>query len=183
MGNVRAIIAAPAATITAMPRPAVSLIAAVARDGGIGHAGALLVRLPGDLPRLKRITMGSPILMGRKTWQSVGRALPGRRNIVVTRNASFRAEGAEVAPSLDAALQLVAAAAKVYVLGGAELYALALPAADELMLTEIDAEFPADTFFPPWDRSRFVLASHEPHETADGLRFAFATYNRRPQGD
>jgi dihydrofolate reductase len=144
-----AIIAAAAATIAVMPRPAVSLVAAVARDGGIGHAGGLLVRLPDDLPRFKRITMGAPIVMGRKTWASIGRALPGRRNIVVTRDPGFRAEGAEVASSLDDALEQAASAGKVYVIGGAQIYALALPIADVLLLTEIDAEFTADTFFPP----------------------------------
>jgi dihydrofolate reductase len=166
-----------------MPRPAVSLVAAVARDGGIGHRGELLVRLPEDLRRFKAITLGQPVLMGRRTWQSIGRALPGRRNIVVTRNAGLRLEGAETAASLDEALALAGDAPIVRVIGGAELYALALPIADELQLTEIDAEFPADTFFPAWDRSRFALAAHEPHTTADGLRYAFATYKKRPTGD
>jgi len=166
-----------------MPRPAVSLVAAVARDGGIGHRGELLVRLPEDLRRFKTITLGQPVVMGRRTWQSIGRALPGRRNIVVTRDAGLRLEGAETTASLDEALTLAADAPIVHVIGGAELYALALPLADELQLTEIDAEFPADTFFPAWDRSRFALAAHEPHTTADGLRYAFATYKRRPTGD
>jgi dihydrofolate reductase len=166
-----------------MPRPAVSLVAAVARDGGIGHRGELLVRLPEDLRRFKAITLGQPIIMGRRTWQSIGRALPGRRNIVVTRDAGLRLEGAETAGSLDEALALAGDAPIVHVIGGAELYALALPLADELQLTEIDAEFPADTFFPAWDRSRFALAAHEPHTTADGLRYAFATYKRQPKGD
>ena len=166
-----------------MPRPAVSLVAAVARDGGIGHRGELLVRLPEDLRRFKAITHGQPVVMGRRTWQSIGRALPGRRNIVVTRDAGLRLEGAETTASLDEALTLAADAPIVHVIGGAELYALALPLADELQLTEIDAEFPADTFFPAWDRSRFALAAHEPHTTADGLRYAFATYKRRPTGD
>ena len=166
-----------------MPRPAVSLVAAVARDGGIGHRGELLVRLPEDLRRFKAITLGQPVVMGRRTWQSIGRALPGRRNIVVTRDAGLRLEGAETAASLDEALTLAADAPIVHVIGGAELYALALPLADELQLTEIDAEFPADTFFPAWDRSRFALAAHEPHTTADGLRYAFATYKRLPEGE
>ena len=166
-----------------MPRPAVSLVAAVARDGGIGHRGELLVRLPEDLRRFKAITLGQPVVMGRRTWQSIGRALPGRRNIVVTRDAGLRLEGAETAASLDEALALAGDAPIVHVIGGAELYALALPLADELQLTEIDAEFPADTFFPAWDRDRFALAAHEPHTTAEGLRYAFATYKRRPTGD
>jgi dihydrofolate reductase len=161
-----------------MPRPAVSLVAIVARDGGIGHRGGLLVRLPEDLRRFKAITLGSPVVMGRKTWQSIGRALPGRRSIVITRDPGVRAEGAETASSLDEALALAADAPVVHVIGGAEIYALALPLADELHLTELDAEFPADTFFPAWDRSRFALVAREPHETAEGLRYAFTTYKR-----
>jgi dihydrofolate reductase len=161
-----------------MQRPAVSLVAIVARDGGIGHRGGLLVRLPDDLRRFKAITLGTPVIMGRKTWQSVGRALPGRRSIVVTRDPGFRAEGAETAASLDHALALAGDVPLVHVIGGAEIYALALPIADELQLTELDAEFPADTYFPAWDRSRFALVAHEPRQAADGLRYAFATYKR-----
>ena len=161
-----------------MPRPAVSLVAIVARDGGIGHRGALLVRLPEDLRRFKAITLGSPVVMGRKTWQSIGRPLPGRRNIVITRDRKLRVEGAEIASSLDEALALAGDVPLVHVIGGAEVYALALPLADELHLTELDAEFPADTFFPAWDKSRFARVAHEPRESADGLRYAFATYKR-----
>jgi dihydrofolate reductase len=172
---------AAAATIRAMPRPAVSLVAIVARDGGIGHGGGLLVRLPEDLRRFKRITLGTPIVMGRKTWQSIGRALPGRRNIVLTRDRGARFNGAEAAASLDDAIALAGDVPVLHVVGGAEVYALALPLADELQLTEIDAEFDADTFFPAWDRARFVLAAHEQHETAAGLRYTFATYKKRPE--
>jgi dihydrofolate reductase len=166
-----------------MPRPLVSLIAAVARDGGIGHGGDLLVRLPDDLPRLKRITMGAPIVMGRKPWDSIGRPLPGRTNIVVTRDRSFSAPGAETVASLDEALDRAAGATRVFVLGGAEIYALALPLADELLLTEVDAVFPADTFFPPWDRRRFAQTAREPHRSPDGVDYAFTTYKKLAQGD
>lgn len=166
-----------------MPRPLVSLVAAVARDGGIGRAGDLLVRLPGDLPRLKQMTMGAPVVMGRKTWDSIGRPLPGRRNIVVTRDPAWRAAGAEAVPSLDAALDLVADAPRAFVIGGAALYALALPIADALELTEIDATFAADTFFPPWDRADFTETRREAHESADRIRYAFTTYTRINQGD
>ena len=151
----------------------------MARDGGIGQDGGLLVRIPDDLPRFKRLTLGSPIVMGRKTWQSIGRALPGRRNVVVSRDASFQAEGAEVATSLEQALALAGDAPRVHVIGGAEIYALALPIADELQFTEVDASFPADTFFPAWKRADFERTSHERRETPDGLRYAFATYRRR----
>jgi dihydrofolate reductase len=166
-----------------MPRPAISLVAIVARDGGLGHRGQLLVRLPEDLRRFKQITSGTPVVMGRKTWQSIGRPLPGRRNIVVTRDAALRLEGAETAASLDAALALAGSAPLVHVIGGAEIYSLALPIADELQLTEMDAEFPADTFFPAWDRGRFAEVARQPGVSADGLRYAFVTYKRQPEGD
>lgn len=166
-----------------MPPPFVSLIAAVARDGGIGRDGELLVRLPEDMKRFRRITMGAPIVMGRKTWQSIGRPLPGRRNIVVTRNRSFRADGAEAAGSFDGALSIAGEVPRLFVIGGAEIYALALPIADELLLTEIDAVFPANIFFPAWDRAVFSETLREPHVDADGLRYAFTTYTRTEQGD
>ena len=169
--------------MAAMPRPAVSLVAIVARDGGIGHRGGLLVRLPDDLRHFKQITLGTPMVMGRKTWQSIGRPLPGRRSIVVSRDPAFHAEGAEVAPSLDAALALASSVPLVHVVGGAEIYALAMPLADELQLTELDAQFPADTFFPAWDRSRFVEVARDQRETAEGLHYAFVTYKKRSQGD
>src|SRR3954469_24756524 len=146
-----------AATIAPMTRsrPLISLIAAVARNGAIGKGNALLCHISEDLKFFKRTTLGAPILMGRKTWDSIGRALPGRRSIVISRNPDFAAAGAEVAPSLDAALDLVSAEPKVYVIGGASIYAAALPRADELVLTEIDVDLPADTWFPAWDRRAF----------------------------
>jgi dihydrofolate reductase len=158
-----------------MNGPAVSLIAAVARNGGIGKDNALLVHLPDDLPRFKRLTMGAPLLMGRKTWDSIGRPLPGRRSIVITRNPQWRAEGAESARSLDAALALVGSAT-TFVIGGAEIYALALPRADELLLTEIDADFDADAFFPPWNRAAFKEETRENMTSPQGLHYSFATY-------
>lgn len=161
-----------------MARPTACLIAAVARDGGIGHRGDLLVRIPEDLRRLKRLTLGSPVVMGRGTWDSIGRALPGRQNIVVTRNPAWHAEGAQAAGSLEAALALAAGAEKIFVIGGADIYALALPLASELDLTEIDAEFPADTFFPAWNRADFRQTSREAHATAEGLGYSFVNYKR-----
>ena len=161
-----------------MPKPLVCLVAAVARDGGIGHHGQLLVRIGEDMRRFKRLTFGAPVVMGRKTWQSIGRPLPGRHNVVVTRDASWHAEGATVAASLDAALALARDAERVFVSGGAELYTLALPVADELELTEVDAAFPADTFFPPWNRADFRQTSREAHQSDTGLRYNFVSYRR-----
>lgn len=124
------------------------LIVARARNGVIGANGALPWRLPEDLAHFKRATMGHPIIMGRKTWQSIGRPLPGRRSIVVTRDRGFKAIGAEVVHSLDDALALTRDAAEVFVIGGAQLYAEALPRTDRILLTALDADFDGDTQFP-----------------------------------
>jgi len=160
-------------------KPSLTLIAAVARCGAIGKNNQLLVHLPGDLPRFKRLTMGHPIVMGRKTWDSIGRPLPGRRNIVITRNPQWSAAGAEPAPSLTAALALAGDVDRVCVIGGAEIYALALPQADELLLTEIDADFDADAFFPDWPRADYDIVSSESHTTSEGLVYRYVDYRRK----
>ncbi|MGH8796397.1 MAG: dihydrofolate reductase [Caldimonas sp.] len=162
-----------------MPAPTVSLIAAVARNGGIGKNNALLAHLPDDLAHFKRTTLGSPVLMGRKTWDSIGRALPGRRNVVVTRNPAFAAAGAERAASFEAALELLANEPKIYVIGGASIYAAALPRANELVLTEIDADLDADTFFPAWNRADFRQTSHRMQRSPQGWDYSYATYTRQ----
>ena len=157
-------------------RPRLALIAAVARNGAIGKAGELLFRETEDQKHFRRVTMGCPVIMGRKTWDSLPerfRPLPGRRNVVITRDAAWQANGADAVPSIEAALALLAGAAKAFVIGGAEIYALAMPHADELVLTEIDAELDGDTFFPPWDRARFVEASRDSRPG-----FSFVSYNK-----
>jgi len=162
-----------------MSRPALSLIAAVPRNGAIGKGNALLWHEPEDLRHFRRVTLGCPVIMGRKTWDSLParfRPLPGRRNVVLTRDAAWHADGADAVGSLDAALALLAGAPRAFVIGGAQLYALALPHADELVLTEIDAELPGDTFFPAWDRGRFERVAQEPHVSADGIGYSFVTY-------
>ena len=153
----------------------IALIAAVARNGVIGHGNDLLWKLPEDMAFFKRTTLGNPVIMGRKTWDSLParfRPLPGRRNVVVTRNTAWQAEGADAVRSLDAALALLAGTPKAFVIGGAELYALALPRAAELVLTEIDAELDGDIFFPRWDRARFIETARD-----DRPGFSFVTYN------
>ncbi len=161
------------------PRPLIRLIAAVARNSAIGRDNQLLVHLPGDLPRFKRLTLGQPIVMGRKTWDSIGRPLPGRRNLVITRQPDWAADGAERATSWDDALRLAGAVERIGVIGGAEIYALALPQADELELTEIDADFEGDAFFPPWSRADYECTATESHSTAEGLAYRYASYQRR----
>jgi dihydrofolate reductase len=159
-----------------------ALIAAVARNGAIGRGNELLWKEPLDQRHFAATTRGHAVVMGRRTWESLPprfRPLPGRRNIVVTRNAAFDAPGGETAPGLEAALQRLQHQARVFVIGGAQLYARALPLADELVLTEIDADFDADVFFPAWDRRDFVEASRDERVAADGTRFAFVTYRRR----
>jgi len=160
------------------------LIAAVARNGAIGNDNALLVHLPGDLPRFKKLTSGCPVIMGRKTWDSIGRPLPQRRNIVITRNAAWAVAGVESVGSLEAALELVTMAPRVFVIGGGEIFKQALPHADELALTEIDADFDGDAFFPVWDRSAYEQTWCETHATPDGLSYRFADYRRlRPDSE
>jgi len=168
---------------TTTPRPTLALIAAVDRHGAIGRAGALLWHEREDQAHFRRVTMGCPVVMGRKTWDSLPerfRPLPGRRNLVVTRQSGWQAAGAERAASLDEALALAADTPRVCVIGGGELYALALPHADELVLTEIDHAFDgADTFFPRFDRSDFIEVARDTRINGAGTRFAFVTYRRR----
>ena len=162
-----------------MNRPTLSLIAAVARNGAIGKDNQLLCRISEDLKFFKRTTLGCPVLMGRKTWDSIGRPLPGRRNIVITRNPLWHAEGAERAPSLADAIERVSDAPKVFVIGGAEIYAQALPMADELVLTEVDADLDGDTHFPAWDRARFTPSASDWQTSEHGVRYRWVTYRRR----
>jgi dihydrofolate reductase len=162
-----------------MPRPLVVLVAAVARNGAIGRDNQLLFRISEDLKFFKRSTLGAPIVMGRRTWDSIGRPLPGRRNIVVTRDPAWQAPGAERAGSLRAALALAAEAPRVFVIGGAQIYAEALPLADELLMTEIDADAEGDVSFPPWDRAAFDAAPGDWQVTDQGLRYRWVTYRRR----
>lgn len=164
----------------------VSLVAAVARGGVIGRANTIPWRIPEDMRRFRSVTMGHPVVMGRRTWDSLPdrfRPLPGRRNIVVTRNPAWHADGAERAGSLQEALSLLGGALQVFVIGGGELYADALPLADELLLTEIDAEIEGDTSFPSWERAAFDETSRARHVSETGIPFSFVTYRRLEESD
>lgn len=160
-------------------RPQVTLVVAMARNGVIGRAGGLPWRLPDDLKRFKALTMGKPVLMGRRTWSSLGRALPGRLNLVMTRDPSFTAEGARVVRSLDEAL--AHAQAELMVIGGAEVYALAIPRADRVQLTAVDADLEGDTRLPPFDPGIWRETTRE-HHAADERHawpMDFVTLERR----
>lgn len=161
--------------------PRVSLIVARARNGVIGKDGGLPWRLPEDLAHFKATTTGHAIIMGRKTWDSIGRPLPRRRNIVVTRNPAWQAPGAEAALSLADALTLCAAAEEVFVIGGAQLYAEAMPVADRLIVTEIERDFVGDTTWAApapavWCET---ARSTQRSQGDDPFDYAFVTYERR----
>jgi len=167
--------------VSTVKTPRVTLILARARNGVIGAKGGLPWHLPEDLAFFKRTTMGHPIVMGRRTWESIGRPLPGRRSVVVTRERGYSAAGAEVVHSLDEAILLCPDADEVFVIGGAQLYAEALPRADRLLLTEIHADFAGDTFLPAPSASDWSEASREPHPATASRTFAFdfVDYRRR----
>jgi dihydrofolate reductase len=156
--------------------PKIYLVAAVAANGVIGRNGQLPWHLPEDLKHFKRLTLGHPVIMGRRTWESLGRALPGRDNIVVTRTAGYEAPGAAVASSLEAALALCAGESVVFVIGGQQLFAESLPIAAGLVLTEIYRDYDGDTQFPWYDRSRWRETQRERHTAADGTKFDFVLY-------
>jgi dihydrofolate reductase len=159
----------------------VALVAAVARGRVIGRDGGIPWRLPEDMRRFRELTMGHPVVMGRKTWESLPdqfRPLPGRGNVVVTRSPDWSTQGADRAGSIEDALELLDSAPRVFVIGGGEIYEAALPYADELLLTEIDADVEGDTTFPEWDRGEFEETSRESHVTEGGTRYAFVTYRR-----
>ena len=159
-----------------------ALIAAVARNGIIGVANRLPWHLPEDMKFFRETTRGQPVIMGRKTWESLPdafRPLPGRLNIVVSRNAGLQATGATVVGSLPEALAAAGAAEVVFVIGGAELFRQTLPLADRLLLTEVDQDFDGDAFFPDFDRTAWQEDSREAQVAASGLPFAFVRYERR----
>ncbi len=143
-----------------MPNRTITIVAAMGRNGGIGLKGRMPWHLPAELAHFKRTTLGKPVVMGRKTWESIGRALPGRQNLVVTRNDAYRAEGADVVGSLVEAIES-AAGDEVMIIGGGELYRQAMPLASRLVLTTIDLEPECDTWFPAWDTAEWVLVSSE----------------------
>lgn len=161
--------------------PRLALIAALASNGTIGLAGDMPWHIPEDLAYFKRTTKGRTVVMGRKTWDSLGRALPHRRNIVVTSNTAAEFPGAEAAHSLAEALAMCAEDELVFCIGGAVLYAQALPLAQHLYLTEIGLAIEGDTLFPEIDPNQWVEASREPHTQVDEPKsFDFVVYSRRP---
>lgn len=159
----------------------VSIIVAVAQNGVIGDRNRLIWHISEDLRRFKAITTGHPVVMGRKTYESLGRPLPGRTNVVVTRQRDYRAEGCTVVDSLEKAIGLFLLDEEVFVIGGGEIYRQALPLADRLYLTVVCADYEGDTRFPEWDASQWDLVSEEHHRRGEKFDhpFVFRDYVRK----
>jgi len=161
-----------------MSTPAISMIVARSRNHVIGKNNQMPWKISADLQFFKKVTMGYPIIMGRKTWESIGRPLPGRRNVVVSRNANYSAIGAELVGSLDQALELLKEFKRVFVIGGQQLFTQAFPQADELFITEIEIQVDGDTYFEipdpnDWQEAERIL------ESEGDIQFAYVTLRRK----
>jgi dihydrofolate reductase len=159
--------------------PRVYLVAAVAANGIIGAGGKLPWHIPEELKHFKRLTLGHPVIMGRRTWESLKAPLPQRENIVVTRTPGYEAQGAAVANSLGAALAMCTGEPVAFVIGGTQLFEEAMPIAAGMVITEIKRDYAGDTWFPKWDRSHWRESQREAHTAADGTRFDFVLYERK----
>lgn len=157
------------------------MIVAHARNGVIGKEGKLPWYLPEDLRYFKRTTLGKPVIMGRKTWETLGRPLPGRRNIVVTRQKGYVAEGADVVGSIEAALSLVADAPIAFIMGGAQIYKESMPLVQVAHITYINADFEGDAFFTPLKDDEWMLTEEESFPATDAHPFSYSsrTYRRK----
>lgn len=162
-----------------MTQPAISMIVARSRNHVIGRDNQMPWKISADLQFFKRVTMGHPVIMGRKTWESIGRPLPGRRNIVVSRNASYQATGGELVGSLDEALKSLSEFSRVFVIGGEQLFTQAFPKADRLYITEIDMDIEGgDTFFEVPNESDWKEIERTPGSEGD-VNFSFITLERK----
>ena len=158
----------------------ISLVLAMASNGMIGVDGGMPWRIPDDMKHFKAVTMGKPIVMGRKTWDSFPKKpLPGRTNIVITRDAAWHAEGAVVAHALDEAFAKASDAEEIAVIGGAQIYKLALPRADLVHLTEVHRDFAGDTHMPLFDQAHWRETTRDNRTTPEGLAYSFVTLERR----
>jgi dihydrofolate reductase len=157
--------------------PHITLVVAIDAQRGIGVDNKLPWHLPEDLAHFKRVTLGHPIIMGRKTFDSIGRPLPKRRNIVVTRNRDWRHEGVDSAASLADAIALVGDE-PASIIGGAQVFTESMQLADRMIITHIDGVYRCDTFFPEIDAATWVETAREEHRSADGVGFSFVTYER-----
>jgi dihydrofolate reductase len=160
-----------------MNRPSISMIVARSSNHVIGKNNQLPWKISADLQFFKKVTLGYPIIMGRKTWESIGRPLPGRRNIVVSRNSEYEAKGAELVLSLDEALQSLREFERVFVIGGQQLFNQAFPLADQLFITEIELKVEGDTFFEVPDPQNWQIVEQNAASEGD-IQFSYVTLNR-----
>jgi len=156
----------------------ISLIVAHDINRVIGYENKMPWHLPGELQYFKEQTMGKPMIMGRKTFDSIGRPLPGRKNIVITRNENFKHEGIEVASSLEEALKLAGDEKEIMIIGGEQIFKMALPITDRLYITHIEHEFNGDTFFPTYGDDWSLVSKSEPVETPDGYSYTYCIYEK-----
>lgn len=156
-----------------------SIIVAVAKNRVIGINNTLPWHLPEDLKRFRALTMGHHIIMGRKTYESLGRLLPGRITVIVTRNKDYKVEGALVANSLEAAITLCKDDDEIFLIGGAELYQDGLKLSDKLYITELDLQVDGDAHFPQYPAEQWQQVSREAHTSEQGLSFSYVTYQRK----
>lgn len=163
-----------------MPTPLIQLVVAYSDNRAIGRDNALPWRLPSDLAHFKRVTLGQPIVMGRNTWESLGRPLPGRPNLVISRNPHYQASGAAVYPTLEAALADCRDAPRVCIIGGEQIFRHALAIADEIVATEVHAQVDGDTFFPSLDPAAWRETERLAQPEENGYAFDFVVYRRLP---
>ncbi|MEH7381894.1 dihydrofolate reductase [Bacillus sp. JJ1533] len=162
----------------------ISLLLAMDKNQLIGKDNDLPWRLPADLAYFKRVTMGHPIIMGRKTYDSIGRPLPGRENIIVTRDTSYKAEGCKVIHSIDEIVEMSKETdQELFVIGGAEIFKEILPYSERLYITEIDEEFEGDTYFPVFDKAKWKVISKEKgiKDEKNPYEYTFLVYEKTPQ--
>lgn len=152
----------------------ISIIVAIATNGVIGCHNRLIWHISEDLKRFKSLTMGHPIVMGRKTFASIGRALPGRQNIVISRDKALKIDGVDVVASMEEAIKIASTDSEIFIIGGGEIYHLALPLASKLYVTQVEQSPQGDTFFPEIDENEWLETHREEHEG-----FAFIDYSRR----
>lgn len=155
-----------------------SIIVAIANNRVIGLNNTLPWHLPEDLKRFKALTMGHHIIMGRKTYESLGRLLPGRTTVIVTRNPHYRIEGAQIAHGLEAALDIASGDAEPFLIGGAELYKAGLPLANKLYLTEVHADFVGDAYLSEIEMAEWVETARSTHTSQNGLAYSYVEYQR-----
>ena len=157
----------------------ISLIVAHDNNFVIGYENGMPWHLPGDLKYFKDKTMGKPMIMGRKTFESIGRPLPGRRNIVITRDENYQADGIEVVTSLEGALALAGDVPEIMIIGGEQIFRLSMDIADRLYITKINHSFNGDTYFPKYEQDYVQVSSDEPETAPEGYTFQYQIFERK----